>query len=114
MDVRALLLLVELVLVSCESGEGYDDDFKSRVEDLGLSMRDLPDLEPGFFHEMVKRQGRGYTDFSDEEAEAIVERHNYHRANTKWPASNMRYMVRFCIYLLLLLLLLLLFFYFAL
>ena len=99
MDVRALLLLVELVLVSCESGEGYDEDFKSRFEDLGLSMRDLPGLEPDLFHEMVKRQGRGYTDFSDDEAEAIVERHNYHRANTKWSASNMRYMVRIFIYL---------------
>ena len=56
--------------------------------------RNLPELEPGPPQEIIKRQGRGNTDFNEDEAEAIVERHNYHRANTKWSASNMRHMVR--------------------
>ncbi len=36
----------------------------------------------------------GNTDFTSEEVDAIVARHNYHRANTKPTAANMLKMVR--------------------
>ena len=40
-----------------------------------------------------RRSSDGYTDFSPEEVDAIVARHNYHRANTKPSAANMLEMV---------------------
>ena len=42
---------------------------------------------------LEKRRDDGYTDFSPEEVDAIVARHNYHRANTKPSAANMLEMV---------------------
>ncbi len=39
----------------------------------------------------------GYTDFTSKEVDAIVARHNYHRANTKPTAANMLEMVRITI-----------------
>ena len=42
---------------------------------------------------LEKRRDDGYTNFSPEEVDAIVERHNYHRANTKPSAANMLEMV---------------------
>ena len=45
---------------------------------------------------IVKRSGgNGYTDFSQDEIDAIVARHNYHRANTNPSAANMLEMVSF-------------------
>ena len=38
---------------------------------------------------LEKRRDDGYTDFSPEEVDAIVARHNYHRANTTPSAANM-------------------------
>ncbi len=69
-SIKVLILFVlEIVLVYCQTG----DDFK-------------------LLQRLVKR-GNGNR-FSDEDAKAIVERHNFYRSNTKPSASNMKYMVR--------------------
>ena len=38
---------------------------------------------------LEKKNSNGYTDFSQEEIDKIVDRHNYHRANTQPSAANM-------------------------
>ena len=95
-----ILLVLETFLVNCESGDDFEFEsryFKDDELDMALSMGLLQGLEPesNLIQRMFKRgQGRGYTEFSDEEAEAIVQRHNFHRSNTKPSASNMKHMVR--------------------
>ncbi|XP_072035833.1 uncharacterized protein [Amphiura filiformis] len=70
MDIKALIFLFEIIFVYCQSGQ---DDH------LGMPSS-------------IISRGIGYTDFSNDEAKDIVERHNFHRSNTKPPASNMKHM----------------------
>ncbi|XP_072035843.1 cysteine-rich venom protein DIS2-like [Amphiura filiformis] len=70
MDIKALIFLFEIIFVYCQPGQDDDLDMPSSIVSRGI----------------------GYTDFSDDEAEAIVERHNFHRSNTRESASNMKYM----------------------
>ena len=81
-----ILLVLQAVLVYCRPG----DDFKFESRFLNDD-----ELQRNLLQRMFKRgQGRGNTDFSDEEAEAIVERHNSYRSKTNPSASNMKHMVR--------------------
>ena len=59
------------------------------------SSRDILRNNDDSFLVVLKRySNRGYTDFSDSEAQAIVDRHNFHRSKPRESAANMRLMVR--------------------
>ena len=103
MDVKTAMLLLQILsvlLVRCnaieDEGEVGFGGFKSGtgeyLSDPGVELPAsmyFPGLMP-----VYKRAGDfGYTDFSESEAGAIVDRHNTDRAKANPPASNMRVMV---------------------
>ena len=99
LNTNVLILILQIFSIS----SGSSGSLNSLPHDI---LRDVDDPFLVVLKRFTSRRSRPtmytYSDFSDSEAQEIVDRHNFHRSNPRESASNMRLMVRnptLCIYL---------------